>query len=79
MRAGVDDFDGVVERVGTGEKGRFHGIDALAPAVRRMLGIQIPDCGAGAGGDPLGGKPTGEGHERGHNHGGGEPEVPGDT
>jgi len=52
-----------VERVGTGEKARFHGVDALAPTIRRMLGIEIPDGGAGAGDDPLGGKPAGEGHE----------------
>jgi hypothetical protein len=44
-RVGADDVDGIVERVRTGEKARFRGLDELGPTIRRMLGSDVPDAG----------------------------------
>jgi hypothetical protein len=69
-RAGVNDVDGVVERVGTGEKARFRGVDTLGPTIGRMLGNLIPDAGDAASRDTS----RGEGASRGYS--GGESELP---
>ena len=38
QRVGVTDIIGVVERVKTGEKVRFEGVDGIGPAIAGMLG-----------------------------------------
>lgn len=47
LRLSIDDsrrVTGVAERVKTGEKERFHGIDSLSPLIARMVGDQaLPD------------------------------------
>jgi hypothetical protein len=59
VRSEADDVDGVVERVRTGEKARFRGLDALGPTIRRMLEGDVPGPPADDDRAPPSGAPDG--------------------